>query len=130
MGLSATLSRIDGQPLGSREELVHVFEQHFPGIVFGWTLSGPEKLAIAKSRGLEFPPVLREHLEKAPPVLEGDWDGPDGKMKLYGIGEVSATALDLEFWGAWEQSDTIWAKVLPRYGWQIEYHSTLIPPGE
>lgn len=71
MGLSATLSRIDGRPLGHRDDLVRIFERYFPGIGFGWTPSGAEKLAIARSHGVEYPPVLREHFEKAPAVFEG-----------------------------------------------------------
>jgi hypothetical protein len=110
--------------------LVHIFDQYFPGIAFGWTPSGPEKIVIAKSRGCEFPPVLREHFEKSPAEFEGHWDGPDGVMKLHWNGEAGATALHLEFWGDWEQSDALWVEVLPTHGWQIEYHSTLIPPGE
>lgn len=125
MGLDATLSRIDGRPLGRREDLVGIFEQYFPGIEFGWTPSGRERLAIAQSRGVEYPPTLREHFEKQPAVFEGVWDGPDGWMRLRwdveGDGEIG-----LEFVGEWSRSDRVWAEVLPRYGWQIEYHSSLI----
>jgi hypothetical protein len=130
MGLGATLTRIDGEPLGPREELVRIFEENFPGIAFRWTPSGPEKIAFAKSRGWEYPPILREHFEQARPVFEGNWDGPDGSMRLFWDGENSAAALDLDFRGSWDRSDAIWAEVLPLYGWQIEYHSTLIPPGQ
>jgi len=85
-------------------------------------------VAIARSRGVEYPPVLIEELEKIPAMFEGVWEGPDGRMELYWNGEAGATDLNLEFRGEWDQSDTIWAEVLPRYGWQIEYHSALIPP--
>jgi hypothetical protein len=51
-------------------------------------------------------------------------------MRLFWNGEVTATALNLEFGGDWNQSDAIWSELLPMHGWQIEYHSTLIPPGQ
>jgi len=74
--------------------------------------------------------VLREHFETAPAVFEGVWEGPDGRMELSWDGEVGAKHLNLTFRGEWNQSDAIWAEVLPQYGWQIKYHSTLIPPEE
>jgi hypothetical protein len=39
-------------------------------IEFGWTPSGPERLAIARSRGVEYPPEVREHFETAPAKFE------------------------------------------------------------
>jgi hypothetical protein len=128
MGLDATLSRIDGRPLGHRDYLVRIFERHFRGIEFGWTPSGPERLATARSRGVEYPPAVREYYETAPSQFEGLWEGPDGWLQLYWDGEVGATHLNLEFRGEWNQSDTIWSEILPQYGWQIEYCSSLIPP--
>jgi len=83
---------------------------------------------MARSHGVEYPPEVRKHFETAPAKFEGLWEGPDGFLQLYWDGEVGTTHLNLEFRGDWNQSDMIWSELLPQFGWQIEYHSSLIPP--
>lgn len=127
MSLDATLSRIDGLPLGDRQTIVRIFEQHFSGIFFDWSPSGMDRIEAARRQGIEFPPPLREAMENIPRSFRGDWNGPDGCLELFWDGEAAATAINLEFRGVWETSDRIWDDILRHQEWQIEYHSTLIP---
>jgi hypothetical protein len=66
----------DKRPLGSVETIQALIRAHFPTVRFHWTTSGLEKLRIAKERGIEFPPALREGLKSLPSLLEGIAEGP------------------------------------------------------
>src|SRR5262249_3196864 len=57
----------------------------FPSVQFGWTTSGPEKLQIAKERGIKFPPDLQEALKTLPSLLEGLAEG-EGYHVTFGLG--------------------------------------------
>jgi len=70
----------DNRPLGSVEAIQTVIRTHFPSVQFHWTTSGLEKLRIAKERGIEFPPALREGLESLPSLLEGVAEGPGWRV--------------------------------------------------
>src|SRR5262245_33490201 len=71
MATEYTLRRADGQPFGNFDTVQALIRQHFPDVKFGWTTSGPEKLRIAKERGIAFPPALLESLKTLPSLLEG-----------------------------------------------------------
>ena len=87
MATDYVISFRDGRPLGSREALQALIRTHFPGIKFYWTMSGLERLRIAKEGGIEFPPALREGMESFPSLLEGVAEGP-GWHILFGLGYV------------------------------------------
>jgi hypothetical protein len=56
-----------------------------PGIRFYMEPSGPEQLAAAREAGIEFPDVIRQHLEERPATLQGDFEGTEFSMQLYGF---------------------------------------------
>jgi hypothetical protein len=74
----------DNRPLGSIEAIQTLIRTHFPSVDFRWTTSGVEKLRIAKERGIELPPALREGLESLPSLLEGVAEGPSWRV-LFGL---------------------------------------------
>ncbi|MBA4064245.1 MAG: hypothetical protein C0501_11125 [Isosphaera sp.] len=91
MATECTLRRADGRPFGSFAEVQALIHRLFPAVVFGWTTSGPDKLRIAKERGVEFPPVIRESLETLPSLLEGVAEG-DGYHVTFGLGHEEPVA--------------------------------------
>jgi hypothetical protein len=77
----------DNRPLGSVEVIQTLIRTHFPSVKFYWTTSGLEKLRIAKERGIEFPPVLRQGLETLPSLLEGVAEGSGWRID-FGLGHL------------------------------------------
>lgn len=71
MGLDGTIKRPDGQPLGSFAQVEGVLASLFPGVAFGLSLSGLEKLEAMESKGVTLPAVLREHLVSGPCEIRG-----------------------------------------------------------
>lgn len=84
MATELTLRRADGRSFGSFEEVQALIRGHFPTVRFCWTASGPEKLRIARERGIELPPVIREAMEALPSLLEGAVEG-DGYHVTFGL---------------------------------------------
>lgn len=85
MATEYTLRRSGGLPFGSFDDVESLIRRLFPDVKFGWTTSGPEKLRLAKERGIEFPAQLREALETLPSLLEGVAEGP-GYHVSFGLG--------------------------------------------
>jgi hypothetical protein len=81
------ISFSDHRPLGSVEAIKALIKTHFPSVKFHWTTSGVEKLRIAKERGIEFPPALRDGLESLPSLLEGVAEGPGWRID-FGLNHV------------------------------------------
>jgi hypothetical protein len=75
MATEYTLRRADGQPFGTLEEVQAIIRRLFPNVKFYWTTSGAEKLRLAKERGIELPPMIREMCERLPSLLEGVAEG-------------------------------------------------------
>lgn len=96
MATEYVLSFRDLRPLGSAEQLQALIRKVFPDVRFGWTTSGLEKLQIAKERGIELPPPIRQGLESLPSLLEGVAEG-DGWRVMFGLGHKNPiTELILE----------------------------------
>jgi hypothetical protein len=72
-----TLRRAGGRPFGTFDEVQALIRRAFPEVEFGWTASAPEKPRLAKERGIEFPPQLRQALESLPSLLEGVGEGEE-----------------------------------------------------
>jgi hypothetical protein len=85
MATELTLRRADGQPFGSFERVQACLRELFPAIEFYWTPSGPEYLALAAERGIEYPPVMLTTLPNLPSLLEGVAEG-DGWHVTFGLG--------------------------------------------
>ena len=85
MATEYTLRRADAQPFGSFEQVEARIRAMFPSIAFRWTLSGPEKMALAAERGITFPPALMDILPGLPSLREGVAEG-DGFHVTFGLG--------------------------------------------
>lgn len=83
MGLDGTIKRLDGKPLGPIAEVQQVLATAFPDIELGRLPSGAEKIQAAKEKGIEFPDVIRLHLESAPAQYGGEYEGPEFSAQLY-----------------------------------------------
>jgi hypothetical protein len=66
-----TLRRPDGQPLGSFAEVQALLRRLAPGVEFGWTTGGTEKVRQAAENGVELPDDIRRWMESLPALLEG-----------------------------------------------------------
>src|SRR5262245_55575399 len=77
MGLDGTIKRADGTPLGNVETVQNSLAAAFPGIVFGRRPGGEEKIRAAAEKGVVFPDIIRESLERSPAELGGEFEGSD-----------------------------------------------------
>ena len=80
-----TLRRAGAQPLGSFEHVQTLLRRLFPGVQFGWTPSGPERIRVSEERGWPLTRELRQRLEKFRSELEGVIDG-NGYRVRFGLG--------------------------------------------
>jgi len=85
MATEYTLRRADGKPFGTFKQVRALVRQLFPDVQFTWTTSGPEKLKLAKQRGIKFPPELKKVLKTLPSLLEGVVEG-EGYHLTIGLG--------------------------------------------
>jgi hypothetical protein len=93
MATEYSLQRADGQPFGSFAEVQDTIRRLFPGVKFFWTTSGAEKIRMAKERGIEMPPAIREICERLPSLLEGVVEDEDYHV-TFGLGhQEPVTAL-------------------------------------
>jgi len=118
MGLDLTLSRSDSRPLGSRDDVVSVLLEVFPGAKFWWTRSGPERIeAVRQKYGMEYPDVIREHFEKTPAEFVGDWSGPEFSVEFNLGGQEPITAIELVLRGKTASAEDVFQRLEERYGW-------------
>src|SRR5262245_12625753 len=85
MATEYTLRQADGHPFGTFDQVQAMIRRLFPNVEFGWTTSGPEKLRMARERGIELPPPIRQALETLPSLLEGVAEGDDYHV-TFGLG--------------------------------------------
>jgi hypothetical protein len=75
----------DNAELGDLAAVRDKMTAALPGIQFYSEPSGPEKLAAAREKGIEFPEVIRKHLEQSPATLQADFEAGDFSMQFYGF---------------------------------------------
>jgi len=85
MATEYALERDEKAPIGSFDSVQSLIREVFPTVEFQWTQSGPDKLALAAERGIEFPPELREALKTLPSLLEGRF-ATDEALVEFGLG--------------------------------------------
>lgn len=101
---------------------------HFPSVTFHWTTSGLEKLRIAKERGIEFPPALREGLESLPSLLEGVAEGPGWRID-FGLNHLDPVReLVIEPRGDYEKIEAHVRSIEETLGSRFRVHGE--PPAE
>jgi hypothetical protein len=97
MEFQGTITGDHGQPLGSLADVEGELCRMFPGLIFNWSLSGAEKLAMADAGGIELPAMVTS-------VLRGQ---PACRCGACEAGEVSVT-FNL---GAADPVACVWATV-------------------
>lgn len=85
MATEYTLERRDGRPFGRFHEVQALLRRAFPNVQFFWTTSGSEKMKLARQRGVDLPPAVREVLEQLPALLEGVAAGDEYHV-TFGLG--------------------------------------------
>ncbi len=91
MGLDATIKRLDGEPLGVITAVQQELAKAFPGVTWGQSVSGPEKIRLAANRGIIFPEVIRQSMEATAAEWVGHFEGQDHSVEFF-LG--SATLVD------------------------------------
>jgi hypothetical protein len=117
MGLDGTIKRTDGQTLGSVESVQHALTVAFPGIVLGRLPSGADKIRAAAEQGIEFPDILRRHLEASPARHGGDYEGPDFSAQ-FSLGSADVVKhVDVVLYGTTTASEPMFQLLEEQYGW-------------
>jgi hypothetical protein len=97
MAWDLTITRADRSPLGEIASVRQAVELALPNVRFYREPSGVEKMATA---GIEFPDVLRRHLESSPAQTQADYEGDGFSMRLYLGAGPSVDRMDAEVWGS------------------------------
>jgi hypothetical protein len=118
VGLDLTIGRSDSRPLGSRDDVVSVLLESFPGAEFRWTPSGQERIeAFRRKFGSDYPDVIREHFEKMPAEFVGDWSGAEFSVEFYlGKDELIKT-IGLVLRGMTATAGPVFERLEEQYGW-------------
>lgn len=85
MPWEVTIRRSDHSSLGDREEVRGQIIASLPGIRFYREPSGADKIAAARATGVEFPDIIRRHLEQRPAVERAEFRGEGFSVLLYGF---------------------------------------------
>lgn len=75
------------------------FTAAIPGLQFYREPSGLEKIAAARAMGVEFPDVIRQHMEQRPATEQADYEGDGFSMRFYGFGAQPLRAVYAEVRG-------------------------------
>jgi hypothetical protein len=111
-----TIRRPDGAPLGDYSAVRQQISAVLPGIQFRRLPSGQEKIADARAIGIEFPEVLRQHLEQQPAVEQAEFEGDGFSIQLYGFGSCPLAAFHAELRGDGDPVPVLRALCVPN-GW-------------
>jgi hypothetical protein len=111
-----TIRRVDGAPLGDFVSVRQQIELALPPIRFYRAPSGPERIAAARATGVEFPDVIRKHLEQSPAKDEAEFEGEGISIRLYGFGNQPLDAIHAEVRGSGNPVPALTALCRPN-GW-------------
>jgi hypothetical protein len=100
MPWEVTIRRADGEPLGDVPAVRERIEATVAGMRFFQEPSGAERVAAARARGVEFPDVIRQVLEKQPAKIQAVLEGDGVSVLLYGFEAEPLSALHAEVRGA------------------------------
>lgn len=99
MPWEVTIRRTDGSALGDMESVQQQIVAAVPEMKFYRESSGPEKIAIARAQGVEFPQVILRHFESLPAKLGAVFQGDMFTVSLYGFGAVPLQMIHAEVRG-------------------------------
>jgi hypothetical protein len=95
-----TIRRADGAPLGDLATVRQQFATVVPAVQFYSEPSGPEKIAAARALGVEFPDVIRKHIEQLPATEKADYEGDGFSVRFYGFDAQPLIAVCAEVRGS------------------------------
>jgi hypothetical protein len=99
MPWEVTIRRADSAPLGDLATVREQISTALPGVQFHRQPSGQEKIAAARAMGVEFPDIMRQHLEQLPATEQAEFEGDRLSLVLYGLDAQPLTALRAEVRG-------------------------------
>lgn len=99
MPWEVTIRRRDGTPLGGPSVVREQVFAACPAFEFRRNPSGAERIEAARAAGIEFPEILRAHLEKSPASEEAVLEGDEYSITLYGFEQESIERLHVEIRG-------------------------------
>jgi hypothetical protein len=99
MPWEVTIKRLDGAPLGDLASVRQQITNALPAIQFYRVPSGLEKIAAARAAGVEFPDIIRQHLEGRPATEQAEFEGDGFLVTLYGFRAESLDAIYAEVRG-------------------------------
>jgi hypothetical protein len=121
LAISYTLRRADRQPLGSFAAVQDRIRRLCPGVEFGWTTSGPEKVRLAAENGVILPDAIRLWMETLPALLEGAVEGDDYLIE-FGLGhEEPVASLYVEPHGDGPELDRLLAALEDEFGGELVF---------
>lgn len=80
-----TIRRHDGAPLGDLESVRQQITSALPAMQFYREPSGVEKIAAARAAGIEFPEIIRQHMEKRPATDQAAFETYELSVRMYGF---------------------------------------------
>jgi hypothetical protein len=119
MSWEITMRRADKAPLGDRACVKLLMTLACPALRYMREPSGPEKIAAARTAGVEFPDIIRTHLEQQPPTEVADYVG-DGFSVRYFLGsEGELDAHDAEVRGDTQRALPFFQQLAARMNWVV-----------
>ena len=116
--------RADRSHLGDRQAIEEAIASVFPGVQFYCDPSGPERIAVMRERGVEFPDVIRRHLEQLPATRQGDFVGDGFSARFFLEAEPQSEPqldkLTVELRGETERAVAFLRQLAARIGWELD----------
>ena len=111
-----TIRRADGAPLCDLAAVRQEIADALPSIQFLREPSGNEKIAAARAVGVEFPDIIRHHLENGPATERAEFEGNGFSVVLYGFEAEPLSAIHAEVRGQGNPLPVLAALCRP-HGW-------------
>src|SRR5262245_64596625 len=117
MGLDATIRRADGELLGDLAAVQDALAAAFPGIEFGRSPSGEEKIRAAAEQGVVFPDVIQESFARMPAQHGAEFKGAEFSASFsQGAAEI-VKQVDVLLYGKTTASEPNFAILKERFDW-------------
>jgi hypothetical protein len=111
-----TIWSSDGAPLGAVAAVQQQIMSALPDIQFCEVPSGADEIAAARAIGVEFPDIIRKHMEQRPATMQAELVGDGFSIKLYGFESQPIRSLYLDVRGDANPVPALAALCVPN-GW-------------
>jgi hypothetical protein len=99
MPWEVTIRGANHKPLGDLAVVRQQIVASLPGIEFHRDPSGLEKIAAARDAGVEFPDIIRQHMEMQPPQEQAEFKGDGFSLVLFGLEAKHLEVIHVEIRG-------------------------------